>query len=100
MKSLGLVLLSITLSASIGMAAPPKALSNTPSACDPGKSHIVLVNKSASVIWATGAMVSWKTSHGETGKMKLNSPVHPGKSLKVGITKQSPKACKVRIRLP
>jgi hypothetical protein len=100
MKILGLVLLSMTLSVGIGMAKPPKTLSKAPSACDPGKSHIVLVNKSTSVVWAAGTMVSWKTSHGEVGKMKLSSAVLPGKSLKVGITKPSPKACKAKIRLP
>ena len=78
-----------------GKKAPP-----TPTACDPGKKQIVIVNKSTSVVWAPGTKVKWKTSHGEQGVALVSSTIKPGKALTVGITKPAPKKCKAKVRLP
>ena len=98
-RILGLVLLSMMLSVGVSIAKKPKS-PDTPSACRPGKAQIVLLNTSKTVAWAKGTKISWKTSHGEAGRMTLSSPVNPKRSLKIGINKPSPESCKARIRLP
>ncbi len=78
----------------------PKKQPPTPSACDPGKNQIVLVNKSTTVVWAPGTKIKWKTTHGETGVFSVTSTIASGASVAIPITQPSPAKCKAMIRLP